>query len=204
MTDQEYDLPHIAAEIDVGYLGITTPDGYPRVVPVNFATIEDVIYFHGAASGEKYEAFRNGQRVTFCIAVPYSMIPSYWRSERYGCPATQYFKSVLVKGRGVVVEDPNEKARALQALMDKHQPEGGFAPFDYTDQLYRAAIDEVAIFRIKPERFDIKIKFGQNLTEPTRRKIIQKLQERGRALDLRTAEEMAKVNATLPNNGETA
>ena len=204
MTDKKYGLSTIAAEIDVGYLGISTPDGYPRVVPVNFATIENTIYFHGATSGEKFEAFRNGRKVTFCIAVPYSMIPSYWRSERFGCPATQYFKSALVKGRGAVVDDPQEKARALQALMDKHQPEGGFAPFDYADKLYRAAIDEVAIFRIDPDQVDIKIKFGQNLTEPTRRKIIQKLHERGRALDLRTAEEMVKVNATGPKDGETA
>lgn len=203
MVDRNNDLAEIAAEVDVGYLGIVTPDGYPRVVPVNFATIREHVYFHGAASGEKHDAMLGGGKVTFCIAVPYAMIPSYWRSEQYACPATQYFKSVLIKGRAVVVDDPTEKARALQALMDKHQPEGGFQPFDYTSQLYRGPIDKVGIFRIDPDQVDIRLKFGQNLSEPTRKVIIDRLLERGGDLDVRTVEEMRRVSAMSSEEGDT-
>ena len=182
----------ISDRTQVGYLGIITPDNYPRVVPVNFATIGDRVYLHGATTGEKYDALSSGQKVTFCIAVPYSMIPSYWRSPDYACPASQYFESVLIRGRGVVVSDPTEKAKALQALMEKHQPEGGFKRLDASDPLYVKAIDEVAIFRIDPDRIDIRIKFGDHLSPETRRRIIAKLRERDIGVDKITAQEMER------------
>ncbi|MBU0982801.1 MAG: pyridoxamine 5'-phosphate oxidase family protein, partial [candidate division Zixibacteria bacterium] len=37
----------IVNETSIGNLGIVTPDGYPRVVPVNFAVIGETVYFHG-------------------------------------------------------------------------------------------------------------------------------------------------------------
>jgi len=190
----------IAVRSQVGYLGITTPDGYPRTVPVNFVSIGDRIYFHGTADGEKHVALADGQKVTFCIAVPYSMIPSYWRSPDYACPASQYFESVLVRGRGAIVADRNEKAAALQALMEKHQPEGGFRQIDPADPLYAKAIEEVAIFRVDPDRIDIRTKFGDHLSPEIRRRIIGKLKERNLGSDGATAHEMERrLNSPQPD-----
>ncbi|MEW5796009.1 MAG: pyridoxamine 5'-phosphate oxidase family protein [Candidatus Zixiibacteriota bacterium] len=182
----------ISAEATVGYLGIVTPDGYPRVVPVNFATIGTQVYFHGAAHGEKHGVLAGGPRVTVAIVVPYAMIPSYWRSPDYACPATQYYKSILIRGRGAIVHEPDEKATALQALMEKHQPEGGFGRLDSADPLYRKGIDDVAIFRIDPDRIDIRTKFGENLTRETRLRIIEKLRECNQGRDADTTLEMEK------------
>ena len=182
----------IAGRSQVGYLGIITPDGYPRTVPVNFVAIGDRVYFHGAATGEKHDALADGPKVTFCIAVPYSTIPSYWRSPDYSCPASQYFESVLIRGRGAIVVDRDEKAAALQALMEKHQPEGGFRRIDPADQLYTKAIEEVAIFRIDPDRIDIRSKFGDHLSPETRRHIIEKLKERNLGDDPATAQEIER------------
>lgn len=194
-TEESFDralFDSISAYPMVGYLGIMTPDQYPRVVPVNFVTIGDRVYFHGAQSGEKHDAFARGQKVTFCIAIPYAVIPSYWRSTDYACPATQFFKSILIRGHGVIVHDPDEKAAALQALMEKHQPDIGFRPIDASDPLYAKALDEVAVFRIDPERIDIRSKFGENLSRETRLVLIEKLKERNEGLDPETAMEMEK------------
>ena len=183
-------LEAISRHTDVGYLGIVTPDGYPRVVPVNFALLGDRIYFHGATRGEKFEVFQSEPKVTFCIAVPYAQLPSHWRSPEYACPATQYFKSVLIRGRGVLVSDTVEKATALQALMEKHQPEGKYRKITATEPLYTKAIPGVAIFRIDPDRIDIRTKFGDQLSRETRLKLIAKLRERREPMDLETAAEM--------------
>jgi len=182
----------VTSRVTVGHLGIITPDGYPRTVPVNFAAIGDKVYFHGASSGEKYDAFATGRRVTFSIDLPLSAIPSYWRSEGYACPATQFFKSVLIRGRGAIVNDTAEKARALQALMEKHQPEGGFERITGDDPLYSKALAEVTVFRIDPDRIDVREKFGDHLSRETRQQLIGKLRERGRERDLETAREMEK------------
>jgi len=182
----------LTRRVTVGHLGIITPDGYPRAVPVNFAAVGEKVYFHGASSGEKYDAFAAGQRVTFSIDLPYSAIPSYWRSEDYACPATQFFKSVLIRGRGAIVNDTTEKATALQTLMEKHQPEGGFERITGDDPLYSKALAEVTVFRIDPDRIDVREKFGDHLSRETRQQLIGKLRERGRKRDLETALEMEK------------
>jgi nitroimidazol reductase NimA-like FMN-containing flavoprotein (pyridoxamine 5'-phosphate oxidase superfamily) len=199
MTKPDPRFEEITRQARVGHIGIITPDGYPRVVPVNFVNIGDRIYIHGADTGEKFEAFWTNQKVTFEIDLPYSLIPSYWRSDTYACPASQYYKSVLIQGTGAVVTDLTQKAGALQALMDKHQPEGGFTPITAEEPLYRKAIDEVAILRIDPDRME---KFGEHLPPETRRRIIEKLRERGGKIDLATADEIERRLNQTPSNEE--
>ena len=190
MSDTNHIFRQIADATNIGHLGIVTPDGYPRVVPVNFATIDDRIYFHGANHGEKYDAFAAGQKVTFSIDIPLAMIPSYWRDDAQACRANQFFKSVLVRGRGAIVEDFEEKAAALQALMEKHQPEGGFRKISTSDLLYVKSVAGVGIYRIDSESVTVRAELGQNLSDATRKLVIDKLRERDRGHDAETAREM--------------
>ncbi len=183
----------VTREVDIGELGMLTADAYPRVVPVNFVAVGPVIYFHGATRGQKFETFVNSDKVTFSVRLTYSMMPSYWRTEKSACSATQFFKSVLVKGRGRIVADSEEKATALQALMEKCQPEGGFEPITVTDELYRRAIDGVAIFRIDPASITVRSKLGQNLSVAIGEDLIKRLLERADPVDLATAAEIRKT-----------
>jgi nitroimidazol reductase NimA-like FMN-containing flavoprotein (pyridoxamine 5'-phosphate oxidase superfamily) len=196
-----YDL--LATRAAVGHVGILTPDGYPRVVPVNFATVGDRVYFHGASSGEKYDAFAARQKVTFSIDLPYSAIPSHWRSDNYACPASQFFRSVLIRGRGVIVEDTTEKASALQTLMERHQAEGGFERITSDNPLYSKALADVTVFRIDPVRIDVREKFGDQLSRETRLQLIDKLKERDHERDRETALEMEK-RIDRPTSGKEA
>lgn len=187
------EVKRLAAACDVGFLGITDPDGYPRVVPVNFVLIGESIYIHGASEGEKYDRLKTGPKVSFSFIEPYSMIPSSWQSEEYACSATVFYKSVYMRGLGSIVDDPEEKAAALQALMEKHEPEGDFLAIRADEPLYAKALADVAIFKVVPDRVTTKFKFGQNLSETLRRSLIDKLRERGTDLDIRTAAEIEKT-----------
>ena len=162
-------LSELSRSNQIGHLAIVSRDGYPRTMQVNFVLVGDRIYFHGAPDGEKAEALARGDRVTFCVYTALAATPSYWRSANYACPASQYFRTALVRGRGGIVRDPREKTAALQALMEKHQPEGGF------------------------ERIDTRVKLGQNLSEATRRTVIEKLVKRDGPGDAETARLMAQV-----------
>jgi len=95
----------------------------------------------------------------------------------------------------VVVDDRREKAAALQALMEKEQPEGKFRRFTTDEPLYRKAIDEVGICRIDPVRIDLKVKLGQNRSRRVRQMLIEKLIARGRPRDIETAEQIVKTLA---------
>lgn len=185
----------LADSCEVGYLSLVTDAGYPRAIALNFAAIDRTIYFHGALEGEKFDLIQTSPRSGFSIVKPYSFIPSYWSAPRYACPATHFFKSVEIKGICSPVKDPAEKAQGLGALMDKHQPEGGFDLIDPAMPIYAKALDGVGVFRVVPDSWSGKVKFGQNEPENLRRIFVEKLRERGGPMDEETARE---IEATLP------
>ena len=182
----------VAADAEVGYLGLITADGHPRVVPLNFAAIDDRLYFHGALDGEKFDRIRDDGRCSFSMCKPYSLLPSYWVVARHACPATHVFKSVEIRGRCEIVDDPAEKAAGLQALMEKYQPEGGFDPIDADKRMYAKSLERVGVFRVSGP-WTAKVKFGSNEPRKVREAWIEGLRERGEALDLATADEIKKT-----------
>jgi nitroimidazol reductase NimA-like FMN-containing flavoprotein (pyridoxamine 5'-phosphate oxidase superfamily) len=186
----------VAARAEIGHLVIVTCDGWPRAVAVNFCAVGGRIYFHGALAGEKHDAVAAGDaRVGFTMNLPYSMIPSYWTAPGHACPATHFFKSVEIRGRCRLVADPAEKAVALQVLMEKYQPEGGFDAIDPAEARYAKALAAVGVFRIDPESWSGKVKFGQNEPARLRRRFIAELRKRGRPLDLLTADAIERTLA---------
>ena len=183
----------IAQHGRVGHLGLIDSSGFPRIVPLNFVAFNRHIYFHGALDGEKFEVFRSQPQVTFSIAIPYSTIPSYWIAKDYACPATTYFKSLHIRGQGAIAEDMAEKATALQAFMEKYQPEGGYRPISCNEPMYEKPLQKVAVFRIDSLQIDIKAKFGQNLSPKVRLELIAKLEARNKATDQQTADEIRRT-----------
>jgi nitroimidazol reductase NimA-like FMN-containing flavoprotein (pyridoxamine 5'-phosphate oxidase superfamily) len=188
------EMERLLAEADHGYLGIATPDGWPSVVPLNFVYVDGRVYFHGAGEGEKMESLAAGPRVTFTVAEGFSIVPSYFRDPRLACPATQYYKCVMLRGRARVVADAAEKARALQAMMEKLQPEGGHEPISADNPLYRKSLKTTAVVAIEVERMTGKFKFGQNLPKSKRDGVAERLEARGCPVDHATAAAIRKYN----------
>ena len=185
----------VARDCVAGYLALATGDGRLRAIAVNFAALDGDIVFHGALEGEKFALMQARPRAAFTMVKEYSFIPSTWSSPTHACPATQYFKSVEVQGRAEVVTDPALKARALQALMEKMQPGGGYTPIDHTLPMYQGSLAHVGVFRVVTESWTGKVKFGQNATAAVRRQVALRLRERGLPLDLLTADEIDRTLA---------
>lgn len=182
----------VARDAEFGELGLLTADGTPRVVPLNFAAVGDAVYFHGALEGEKWDCLQADPRCSFSMVKAYSLIPSDWTTPRYACPATHFYKSVELRGRCELADDLGEKARALQAIMEKYQPEGGFDEIRTDNPIYAKALRDVAVFRVTGT-WTAGAKFGQNEAEHHRRNWIAKLRERGEGRDLATALEIEKA-----------
>lgn len=160
-------------------------DDHPYSVPVNFVAMEDVIYFHGAQRGRKMSIISKNMNVSFSVVENYSLIPSYFSStEELACPATQFFKSIIVDGVAEVVESREEKAAMFEALMSKLQPEGKYRSFDDND--YDKMLKTTAVIKIIPEKLSAKFKFAQHVTEERFEMICKHLESRGEVLDLET------------------
>lgn len=173
-----------------GFLGYVRPDGSPGMVALNYVRSGDTIYFHGSPEGEKMRSFAGDPRAVFMVADGFSLLPSFWREPERACPASQYYKAVVVRGEVRALDTRAEKAAALQALMEKLQPEGGYRPITPTDRLYTRSLDTTAVLALSMDDVTAKFKFGQNLPTRTRAGIAAKLEERAADRDIETADGM--------------
>lgn len=190
--EEHQEIEAFLSEMSFGFLGTLSEDGWPHVTPLNFVYTNGKIYFHGSKIGDKMKQLAQSPRVTFAVAKEYALIPSYFTDPKFACPATAYFKSVLVKGIASIVEDLQEKAVVFTAFMDKLQPEGGFAPFDVQDPDYAKRIAGVAIVQIEIGSLSAKFKFGQNTNDKQFNQIAAGLSDRQAPLDEETIELMKK------------
>lgn len=117
----EAEIRDLFSRAPVGRLGTVGRDGYPRIKPLNFVYTGGRLYFHSACEGEKIRDIIRDDRVCFEVDMPFG----YIRAKGTPCSASYQYRSVLLTGRAIILEDPVEKGMVLRALMAKYQPEGG-------------------------------------------------------------------------------
>lgn len=100
----------IMKKCPTGVMGCLTEDGYPYTVPVTFAYADGKIYMHGAQEGQKVDAIKNCDKVTFSVIETDELHPE---------KLTTFFRSVSVFGRARIVEDPVEKEYGVRLVCDK-------------------------------------------------------------------------------------
>jgi len=125
ITDRSV-IEGLLRESRVGRLGTAGPDGWPMVKPLNFVYDHGRIYFHTAKEGEKIDHIRRDDRICFEVDRPIAYVRG---TNEDPCKAEYLYRSVIVKGRAVIVEDDQERREALAALMRKYQPEGGYGDY---------------------------------------------------------------------------
>ena len=167
-------------------------DNKPYSLPINFVRVDNGIYFHGSKKGKKIDILKYNPLASFSVVEAFSMIQSYFSSnDNLACPATQFFKSIMINGKITFVENYDEKVLALQKLMEKLQPEGKYKPLK--DNEYQKVINATAIFRLDIDEIRAKFKFGQHLNKDRFDMIIKHLEDRGNEVDLATIELMRSL-----------
>jgi len=157
----------------------------PYSVPLNFVKIDNAIYFHGAKKGKKVEILKANSFASFSVVESHSLIQSYFSSdEGLACPATHFFKSIIVDGKVIFVDDYDEKVKAMGAFMQKLQPEGKYILMN--DDVYKKAMNATLIYKLEIDEMKAKFKFGQNLTEERFAMIIEHLEQRATKSDFAT------------------
>ncbi len=109
-----------------GRLGTVGRDGWPMVKPLNFAFHEWRIYFHCALEGEKLDDIRRDNRVCFEVDIPIAYVKG---TRENPCHAEYLYRSAIARGRATIVADRGERLLALDCLMRKYQPQGGYGTY---------------------------------------------------------------------------
>src|SRR5579885_3284461 len=101
-------------------------------------------------------------------------LPSYFSSPTDASQSDTLYISVVIKGKATLVSDPKEKTLALNELMKKYQPEGGYEKMSPD----MGEVKEVAINKVIPVTMRGKYKIGQHFDKKTRLEIAKKILER--------------------------
>ena len=158
----------------IGRIATIDQNGYPQVIPMNFVFLNDVIYMHSHTKGEKLENVTRNDKVGFEVDRELEFLPSYFEDPKDASLADTLYISVVIKGKGKIVNDKQEKTNALNGLMKKYQPEGRYEPISSDMHV----LDEVAIIKVMPDSMRGKYKIGQNLQTGARRDLAEKILER--------------------------
>jgi len=146
---QVTDPKQIMAILDAGkvlHLGLAV-DNEPYVVPMNYGyTVEDgnlVVYLHSALRGKKLDMIRANPKVFFeidCDIIPFEgVLP---------CQYGMVYSSVMGKGIARIVEDVEEKKKAMSILMKTQTGKD----FSFNDRL----VSIVAVIRIDVSEYTAK------------------------------------------------
>ena len=157
-----------------GRISSIDENGYPQTIPMNFVFINDVVYMHSHIKGEKLENIKRNQKVGFEVDKSLEFLPSYFSDPTDASLADTLYISVVIKGNANIILDKEEKTTALNGLMKKYQPEGGYEPIKPEMDV----LDEVVVIKIVPESLRGKYKIGQHMDRKSRVNLAKQIMER--------------------------
>ena len=140
----------LLTRVPVGVVGMACPSG-PSVVPNLFVYDRErrAIYLHTARTGRTRTLFEEGGPVCFCVAEMGRLLPS-----DAAVSFSVEYASVVLEGRGAVVDDPAEATEALSLFMTKYAPQFD-AGKDYRD-IEAKDLARTSVLRIDIERWSAK------------------------------------------------
>jgi uncharacterized protein len=114
-----YDWESVAGILDAGmiaHVGFTAPAGV-CVLPMAYARVDGHLYLHGAAGNAMLRGLATGTDVCVTVTLVDALVLS-----RSAFHHSMNYRSVVVVGRATTVDDPDEKADALRAIVDHTVP----------------------------------------------------------------------------------
>jgi hypothetical protein len=117
-----HDRTTIHAILDEGFVchvGFADSRG-PVVIPTAYARTGDVLYLHGAAGNAALQALRTGSPVCVTVTLVDGLVLA-----RSAFHHSVNYRSVVVYGTATEVVDPEEKRRALDAVVEHVVPGRG-------------------------------------------------------------------------------
>ena len=157
-----------------GRIASIDENGFPQIIPMNFVFINDTVYMHSHIRGEKLDNIRRNQKAGFEVDRSLEFLPSYFSDPTDASLADTLYISVVIKGNASIVSNKEEKTIALNGLMKKYQPEGGYEPIKPDMDVLKG----VEVIKIVPESLRGKYKIGQNMDMKSRMDLARQILER--------------------------
>jgi len=157
-----------------GRISSIDKNGFPQIIPMNFVFLNNAVYMHSHIKGEKIENIKHNSKVGFEVDKNLEFLPSYFSDPDDASLADTLYISVVIKGEAILVDNKEEKVRALNGLMEKYQPEGQYIPMREDMEV----LDATAVIKIVPKEMNGKYKIGQNMSKDEKIQLAEKIRDR--------------------------
>ncbi|HET7902438.1 MAG TPA: pyridoxamine 5'-phosphate oxidase family protein [Candidatus Nanopelagicales bacterium] len=115
-----YDRASIDAILDasvVCHLAGIDVDGRPLVIPMQHARVGDVVYLHGSAASRHLKRAGAGTEVSLAVTILDGLVLAHRMFNH-----SVNYRSVVLRGEAVAVDDDAEKLTALEAFSERLLP----------------------------------------------------------------------------------
>jgi uncharacterized protein len=193
----------------VGRVASIDEQGYPQIIPMNFVYVKNdmidtlssnknigAVYMHSHPFGEKIENIKRNSKVGFEVDSYVCFLPSYYFHPTDASQADTLYVSVVIKGNASIVQNKDEKANALNALMKKYQKEGGYESLSSN----MVSVREVTVLKVVPDQIRGKYKIGQHWIPRYRLKMARNIIQREGVNDARRILKIMGIE--IMDNGE--
>jgi len=129
------------------HVSMIDSEGNPYVLPFNFGYKDGRLFIHCAPEGKKIEAWKHNPKVCIAFSKDYEM---RIQNEKVACSYSMKYRSVLVHGEVLAINDYDEKINILNIVMQKYS---GKSDFVYN----KPAVENVKVFEIKIDRVEGRV-----------------------------------------------
>jgi len=126
-------------------------DGLPSVIPANHARLDDVLLLHGAQASRLMQHVGAGHEVCVAITLVDGLVLA-----RSVAHHSLNFRSVVLFGRGAIVDEEQEKLRALKVLTEHILP----GRWDEVREPSQSELKATAVVSIPIDSASAKVRCG--------------------------------------------
>jgi len=126
-------------------------DGQPFVIPTSYGRVENNLYIHGSAASRMLRQMRDGVAVCVTVTLLDGLVLA-----RSVFNHSMNYRSVVILGKAMLVDDPKEKIDALLALSEHILP-GRWAD---SRQPNERELKATSVLRLPIEEFSAKVRVG--------------------------------------------
>ncbi len=142
----EPDAVRLLREAEYGVLSMAGRDGVPYGIPVNYVWDGgDCLYLHCAPEGRKLSVLSENDKVSFCVVGRVHLLPGQFTTE---------YESIVLQATATVVDDDDERWKAIRLLLGKLSPDDVAKGLEYSEKSFH----RVVIIRLHVESFSGKCK----------------------------------------------
>lgn len=150
-----------------GVISMIDEDNEPYGIPLSIVRDEENLYFHSAMDGRKVKVIEKNSNVSISF-IGETKIPENYTKEELdeivkdeskavlliSSVFTTEYESAVVKGNVRLVEDEEEKIKAMKLICEKYTP----TKMDYFDMAIKAGLKRTNVYGIEIEEITAKRK----------------------------------------------